>query len=677
MIKLDKINGLMKYIAVVALFLGVMSVGLPAYCEDAEQGTAPAPAAQTDTSQTAPEAAGTAEQPGQSEPSMKTASPTTPYLSGAKADQALYSAWITARDAVTAKDYDTARQRLSALTGMCSDLGITSYEPLSAAMVKEGRKLVDSNDMTGAMLLFDTAIMISPNYPEPYYSKGWSILSRNKHKALVAIDSFIDGFTHSTKDFWWDFTYIGNKSTSLLFALAALFSLFGLFMAVRYIPLIAHDIAEKTGRTESEDMVKFAVVPAIFTVVLLALGYWWAVTLALLVLWVYFNKKEKTIAIVFFLLLVFMPEVMDRYSGFIQAGENKMLWVLDRTDKGRVTQGTEKYLKAVLENEPDNEHAMFALAKLLKIQRRYDESAVIYGKLVEKDPENAVYRINSGNLHFLTGQSDKAIEDYKAALEYSPDSPLAHYNMSRIYGEMLKFTERDEQDRQASKLAPDYVAELKARSGVTPLRLVLDATVPCEDMWDTAFKDTGTALASSLWSTTVKVMPLDGARFAGIGFIILVIAVNFWAKNRHFSHYCNKCGKVSCTKCQKPYYNKELCPQCHQIFVKLDGVEARDRLKKTLEIREKDRKTGLVHRVSSLLLPGSGHYLGGYPVKGFIYSGIFIFLIKDIFFGSFLENQYSYGLGIIGPDTVIMLILLVVFYVVTQLDIYRITKKSR
>jgi tetratricopeptide (TPR) repeat protein len=600
-----------------------------------------------------------------------------PYLSVPETDKTLYGILEKAKEAVNLKDYETARSRLKDLVGVCSDQGITSYEALSSALITEGRRLADEDDVAGALLFYDYAITISPNYPPAYFARGWALLNQNKLKLLVASDSFIEGISRSTRDFWWSYNYLGNKATSVLFALAALFTLFGLFVAIRYTPLIAHDISEKLGKLELEAMLKYAAIPAFFVVVLLLLGYWWAVTIVLLGLWFYLNRREKTLAVLFFLLLVFMPNIMERYASFVQGGGNKTLWVMDKVNKGRMEVGTEAYLNAVLEKDPENKLAMMSLAQTYEKKHVFDSSIDLYEKLVSADPQSAIYRNNLGNAYFLTGDMDKAVKEYKAAIEYSPNSVLPHFNLSQAYGELLMFTERADEDREASRLDPDLVATFRAREGDTPLRMVYDEKIPIGKFWDIAFKTTSESkmLASSLWSTTIKVMPLDGATYAGIGFIVLVIALNMFKRNRYFAHFCEKCGKVSCKKCQKPVFSKDLCSQCHQIFVKLEGVEAKDRLKKTLEIREKETRDGMLYRISSLFLPGSGHYLMGRPMRGFIFSGIFILLIKDVFFGRFLEVPYAYSLNVIGPDTVLQVFLLAVFYFLTQIDIYRITRK--
>lgn len=665
---------LVKYFACIVLALGlILSVGTSMAVPGDDASQAAQPDVQPDTAGQQPEPAVTLNE--QAYPAISNEQ--IDYVSGNEADARLYEVLSEAQASIKDKDYDAAKKKLASLYGICRDLGITSYEALSANLVKEGRNVADSGDFTGAMLLFDSAIKISPNYPLSYYAKGWEYLSQNKLKVLIAADTMIEGFGKSLDDFWWSLNYTANMVTSLLFTMAALFSLFGLFIAIRYTPLIAHDIAEKFDRPESEPLLKYVVIPVVYLAILVTLGYWWAVTIVLLTLWVYFNRREKSLAILFFVLLVFMPDVMGRYAKFIQASGNELLWVYDDVNKGHVAPSTEAYLKKNIEQDPSNKPAMFALARLYKEEHRYAESVELYNALIEAEPEVANYRVNLGNLYFILNNYDKAIEEYQVAITYDAENTLAHFNLSQVYGENLMFSERDEQDRTATGLDPQLVAEMKSRQGETPLRLVFDARIPKDYMWNLAFYDSpGThGLESSMWSTTVKILPLSGAMFAGIGFIVLVIAINALGRKSNFAHFCEKCGKVSCVQCQRPHYNKDLCPQCHQIFVKLDGVEARDRLKKTLEIRVNQSREGMIYRISSLLLPGSGHYLFGRPLRGFILSGLFIFLVKDIFFGSFFVNHYSYALSIISPDKVLMGLVMLAVYSFTQLDIYRLTKK--
>ena len=581
----------------------------------------------------------------------------------------VYQRLSDVRKKLDLKDYDGAKEGIKQLENFCLDLGITSFEPLSASMLKQAKSLLDEDDPGGALLLIDSAIRISPYYPSAYFAKGWAYLAQDKMKFLMTLDAFREGFVRSMKDFWWPFLYVGNKFTSLLFTLAAVFSLFGLFMAARYSALLAHDISEALNKRELEPQIKYIGLPAFFLVVLTLLGYWWAATICFLSLWIYFNKREKALAIGFFALLVFMPVIIGYYANFPQAGGNRLLWVMDAVNKGHLGKGTEQYLETLVQQEPGNEPAAMTLAQFYKKSGRYDDAAAIYDKLLKQSPSNSVYMNNLGNVYFLSGKDADAISEYKAAINAAPKNPMPYFNMSQVYGDRLMFTERGKADLAARELDPDLISMLREKAGSQPVRMVFDEPVPARAFWKIAFAAKDAGLADSLWDMTVKVLPLKGAPVAGLSFILLAFGVSALRKKGAFSHFCAKCGRVSCRKCQKPNYNKELCPECHQIFVKLEGVEARDRVHKLLEVRERDRKNLLFCRSVSLILPGSGHFLSGHPFRGFLFMGGFIFFVKDIFFGGFLSVPYEFRLPFIQPDILVTGLLLLVFYLTAQFSL--------
>ncbi len=588
----------------------------------------------------------------------------------------LRAKWASVLTAIDTKDLKDTQNGLKDIENTCAEDGITSDPELSASMIKQGKLLLDAKDFGGAEALFDTAIRISPDYPPAYYAQGWGYFTENRLRVLRAADSFLDGFRKSLDDFWWSFFYAGNKFTNLLFTLAALFSLFGLLAAVRYIPLLAHDVSETIGKPGAEQGVKYLILPGALLAALLVFGWWWAATIVFLLLWVYFNKAEKTLVLGFFALLVFMPEIMANFAVFAGAGGDRLLWVMDDVNKGQIQKGTDEYLQRLKSEEPENVTVLALLARTAKKEQRYDLAADYYNQLAAKDPNSPIYRNNLGNVLFLKGDLDGAVREYKAAIKYGPGRVLPFFNLSQAYGELLMFTEREEADSRARDIDPALVAGLRANVGDSKISMVYDEPVPDRSFWQTAFGDasSGSALADSLWSTTVKLMPLEGAPAAGIGLIVLVISVGALRRKGTYSHYCRKCGKVTCRKCQRPYFSKELCPQCHQIFVKLEGVEARDRVRKMLEVRDRQRKEGLLHRAVSLLLPGAGHFLAGHAIRGFVFMGVFVFFVKDIFFGAFFRTPYDFSLPFVEPDAAMMGVFLVLFYLVAQIDVNRITK---
>ena len=66
---------------------------------------------------------------------------------------------------------------------------------------------------------------------------------------------------------------------------------------------------------------------------------------------------------------------------------------------------------------------------------------------------------------------------------------------------------------------------------------------------------------------------------------------------------CTRCGRVFCPRCQ-PGRRGELCSQCHHIFVKKEGVDARVRVQKMGEIKSWRRLLRIRHIVCAVLAPG-------------------------------------------------------------------------
>jgi hypothetical protein len=67
---------------------------------------------------------------------------------------------------------------------------------------------------------------------------------------------------------------------------------------------------------------------------------------------------------------------------------------------------------------------------------------------------------------------------------------------------------------------------------------------------------------------------------------------------------------VFCPRCQ-PGRRGELCSQCHHIFVKKEGVDARVRVQKMGDIKSWGRLLRVRHIACAVLAPGGGHLSNG------------------------------------------------------------------
>lgn len=119
--------------------------------------------------------------------------------------------------------------------------------------------------------------------------------------------------------------------------------------------------------------------------------------------------------------------------------------------------------KQVLKAEPENEHANHFLG-IIASQAGKNELAVEFiSKAIAKNPAEASYLLNLGNVFRNQNNLPEALAAYQKALALKPDFPEAHYNLGLALQELGRLEEAVASYRQAIKLNADYA---KAYNGL-------------------------------------------------------------------------------------------------------------------------------------------------------------------------------------------------------------------
>ena len=77
--------------------------------------------------------------------------------------------------------------------------------------------------------------------------------------------------------------------------------------------------------------------------------------------------------------------------------------------------------KDSLHNDPQHVHAMRGLARTLLQLGRFDESLVEFNNAIAMEPDFGGSYANRGILHDRMGQHERALEDYRTALQLDPE----------------------------------------------------------------------------------------------------------------------------------------------------------------------------------------------------------------------------------------------------------------
>jgi superkiller protein 3 len=115
------------------------------------------------------------------------------------------------------------------------------------------------------------------------------------------------------------------------------------------------------------------------------------------------------------------------------------------------------YYKDALKARPDDEKALFGLARFCQELGRLDEALTYYNKVNELYPGNKEAWFNSGYIYLVEKEDyTQALHYFKQAVYVDPAYVEAVYNLGRTYEAQGKYDEAAAQYRQALELHTNY-----------------------------------------------------------------------------------------------------------------------------------------------------------------------------------------------------------------------------
>lgn len=115
------------------------------------------------------------------------------------------------------------------------------------------------------------------------------------------------------------------------------------------------------------------------------------------------------------------------------------------------------YYKEALSIRPDDEKALFGLARFYQELGSFDDALAYYKKVNELFPQVKEAWFNSGYIYLVEKENfDQAIHYFKQAIYIDPAYVEAVYNLGRTYEAQGKYDEAAAQYRQALELHTNY-----------------------------------------------------------------------------------------------------------------------------------------------------------------------------------------------------------------------------
>jgi pentatricopeptide repeat protein len=476
--------------------------------------------------------------------------------------------------------------------------GIRNSEPYSYLLIEQARAGTSGKKNT---LL--EALRYSPDLPAVYFELSKASFSLKPESAFEAFDYMLQGIAAYKENFWWSFMLLSSLLTSLLLSFLLSILIAVVVRLPRDIPLLSHDIQE--GKTRL--LVLLLLVFALF-------GPLFFIGALLIIIGFYMKKWDRIALYIYLIVLLISPLVFKAVSVIFNAPTSGELKAVVQANEA---QGN-TYALTVL-NGKDHPVEIFSYALALKREGRYGEAINAYNKILTLKPNPRTYN-NLANCYVALNDFDRAKELYQKAIKMK-QLPSALYNLSQSYRVTLNFDKGEEYFLAAQRLDNDAVLNFRRIAGRNPNRFVVDEGLPVSDLLKYAMGKTPGASTLSLSTVPPMAMPV----------IALLMGILFFIMNRYFenrAYRCNRCGKILCYHCEKHLLWRNMCLQCYRSLVKLDELDAKERVARLLTVYEHQKKRRHTIKALSFLIPGSGQLYAGNILYGFLFLWPFLFFLS-------------------------------------------------
>jgi pentatricopeptide repeat protein len=475
--------------------------------------------------------------------------------------------------------------------------GIKNSEPYSYLLIQQSK-----TDRVRAGSLLKEAQRYSPDFPPVYFELSKTSFSLKAPGLFEPFDYIRQGIDAYKRNFWWSFMLTASLFTAII--LSFIVSIFiVIFVRVpRDMPLFFHDIKETRNR-----------LLLLLSFVFALLGPLYLLGCLLMLISFYRGKWDRVVFYLYILFLFVLPWVLNVFSLVLDTSASGAFKAIVRVNESK---GNAYALSLLRDGKDPAEIFSYALA--LKREGKYDAAIESYNKLIRMNPEPRTYN-NLANCYFALNNLDKAKELYMKSKELKP-LPSALYNLSQAYRETFVFDKGDEYFLSAQALNREAVSQFRAIAGRNPNRLVIDETLSFFELLKYIQRKT---VRSSTFGLSV-LPPL------GIPVIAFLMAVFFFISDRRFkgwAYRCKRCGKILCSKCEKHILWGHMCLQCYRSLVKIEELDAKERVARLLTVYEHRKKKRSVIKIISFLLPGLAQIYAGNVLQGLIFLWPFLMFL--------------------------------------------------
>jgi tetratricopeptide (TPR) repeat protein len=491
--------------------------------------------------------------------------------------------------------------------------GVRAAPEIADAFLAEGRRDRRDGDLEGAIENHRRALRFDPGRADARLALA-VLLIRSGHGFGEAVGLLKTGVTALVTD-PEALLYLAGGTLLLLYlgacgglAIAVLLSTIRVRMA------LAHDLQERFRPRLSATTAAIAAAAILALPLLVPVPLTWTLSFWAALLLPYLRGGERLVAASALVALLGAGAFGVAVAWQMDTATDPTARALLQAARTGADLRNEATLRKAMRDNLEDPVYPFLLGSAYRVGGRFDEAMTMYRRVLQLDARHARAMVNLGNLHALRQEFAQAQALYKKAVEVDPTLALAYFDSHLAYLETFDMEAADSALRAARGVDEALVTRLVARAGAgAERRAPQDCRYTASELWGRALRLRREPANEMVRAAIANPASIGAA--AGLLGLLLLPGLGVAPRSQP-ADLCGRCGQGYCRRCQVATKFPGYCSPCVHLFFLRDGLAPSVRDRKMEAVVRFRRRHYLKTRVLSLVLPGSGHVLGGRALAG-------------------------------------------------------------
>ncbi len=546
--------------------------------------------------------------------------------------EAFRQEWSELSRIFEAEQPERVRELLQNMCDRKRDLGIKNLTSYSAALIRIAFKLAeDEGGERKAEELIGFARKLSPTWPQSWFSSALFEWRKSGSDVRKVLGLYKQGYELSLRSVKELTRWTANGLIASGLAVFAALAFYAAACLYRRLSPLSHELAHlmRLQNRIGPRLARWLAVSFCFLPLLAGLGPFWLLVIWFALCWPFLDRpSRRTSSALTLIVLLSAPFYLEMLATVVVAPESGGVREVIRVREDEWDEQTLDDLVQWINVRQDDYLSLFAAGNLLWRGGNYEDAERIYLKTVQAKPNFFPAFINLGDLYAMRAIESRKLDEelprieklYSKALDIEPDSALVRYNLGQLYSLVGRRDEGEAKIREATEIDKALVERLVDRFSTAEKLVVAEADIPLSDIWARlgASSPEKSRFKETLWKGAFIFFPLKSFLLLSLGIAAFFAVLGNLAARRSWSRYCPECGLPRCERCGTEVEGQTVCAQCYNAVKKKEGVDARVRLNKMVEIKRFGDRQRLIARILAFAVPGGGHMLNGMTIRGIL-----------------------------------------------------------